>query len=437
MNPHRNLLMKIAVEFMQCIIVRTKSHLKKIIVKLLISLFVISLNTKQSYATCNFRSPSVVLNLIRENHPNLSVNALTNEVFKQRVNVAEQQPNPELDLNVDFGEDSDGDKMTASMDYKHVFELGDKRNARIDLARKEYHLKVAENIANHDDVIVKAVVDLYRLSQISKSIHLYKDAFNLFTEILGAKRKITVMSPEEEVAINSLDLAASDYQLKIEQLVSEKNYLNRYISYIAGINCEIPSVALPAGPKLDKQFNSNENIEKSSNLLAAKNALAFAKANLNYENSMAYSDLKIGPTYEFETNYTDDFQTIGLALTMDLPILSRNAAGKRVAVKNISLAQKKYVKLRNENENNLELWIDKYNRYSKSLKEIERKKELIKKHQNIERMFKRGIVSTSLVIESNRQLLDYTDTLNELELGVVEALWNIYKLTGAIKSKNI
>ena len=65
------------------------------------------------------------------------------------------------------------------------------------------------------------------------------------------------------------------------------------------------------------------------------------------------------------------------------------------------------------------------------------KEKLEKKHRKIESLFKRGIISTSLVIESHRQLIEFFNTRFEFENGATEALWNIYKLNGEIENKKL
>ena len=88
--------------------------------------------------------------------------------------------------------------------------------------------------------------------------------------------------------------------------------------------------------------------------------------------------------------------------------------------------------IKTESELDIEAWVTKYNQYRNSLNTIADKKRLERKHRKIEALFRRGIISTSLVIESHRQLTEFFTTRFDFELGAVEALWNIYKLNGQI-----
>lgn len=411
------------------------SHL--VTMKSLIVFLAISFFTKQSYGQCDFKSPAEVLSLIRSNHPQLSLNTSTKKMLEKNISVAKQRPNPEMDLEANSGDTSEGNKITASIALRHVVELGNKREVRVNLAQKEYQAKVAGIEVGNEDIVIETVLNLYRLRQISESIPLYEEALQAFNKILKTKRKRNALSPEEEVEKETLELATNDYRLKLSQLMSEKINLNRHISLFANIDCEIPLEALPSKVNFSENFSLQEAVIKYSKLLAAKKEIEFAQASSEYEKSIAYPDLRIGPTYEYEANKVNKNHTIGIALTMDLPILNRNSAGKSVAAKRILVAQKNYKNIEEESKYDLEAWISKYNRYKLSLKTITNRTDLEKKHQKIEKLFSRGIISTSLVIESHRQLLEFTSTRYEFELGAVEALWNIYKLKGEINNKNI
>jgi len=62
---------------------------------------------------------------------------------------------------------------------------------------------------------------------------------------------------------------------------------------------------------------------------------------------------------------------------------------------------------------------------------------LAAEHQNIEDFFEKGLVTSTLVIETHRQLYDITRTRNEQELTGVDALWRLYILDGTFMEGKI
>ena len=122
---------------------------------------------------------------------------------------------------------------------------------------------------------------------------------------------------------------------------------------------------------------------------------------------------------------------------MDLPILNINGGGRAKASKDVLAASLNLRNIKQESKLDIQSWVQKYNQYKDSLKTIANKEKLEKKHRKIESLFKRGIISTSLVIESHRQLIEFFNTRFEFENGATEALWNIYKLNGEIENKKL
>lgn len=145
----------------------------------------------------------------------------------------------------------------------------------------------------------------------------------------------------------------------------------------------------------------------------------------------------MGPVIEYEKINLNETNSIGIVLSFDLPVLNQNAGGKEVAAKEILYANQSLKNTKDKNARELEILVAKYQSYYSSLQSLANAKNLEKKHAKIESLFKRGIVSTSLVIESHRQLIEFFRTKFEFETNATKSLWNIYLLTGEIENKRL
>lgn len=76
--------------------------------------------------------------------------------------------------------------------------------------------------------------------------------------------------------------------------------------------------------------------------------------------------------------------------------------------------------------------LNQYQKSSKALKESVSLTDIEKKHKSVERQFERGVISSSLVIEAHRQMVDFTKSQNELELNALESLWRLKALDGSL-----
>ncbi|OUR95446.1 hypothetical protein A9Q84_16570 [Halobacteriovorax marinus] len=409
---------------------------KKNLLRMISFLFLIGLNSKV-FATCNISSANEVLDLIKKNHPGINLNNSSKKAIMNTIDVAKQRPNPEFDADYMKGDSIDGDVTTTSLSIKHTFELGGKRDSRVDVAKKYIEVSNNKLKGSNEDIIIDSVVKAYRLRQIYELLPVYDEAFGALSKILKTKKSRKSLSPEEQVESETLVLATNDYLLKIARLNAEKTHLSRHLSFFLGKSCAIPMKALPRDVNLSQKFLGDSGYNRYSKLLAARNEVELASAKVALSNSKSLPDLKVGPAFENENINGRNFQSFGLVLSMDLPIFNTNKGGRAISNSELLTANMNLRNIEREASLDLQSWIDKYKAFSSSLKIITNRADLDRKHNRIEKLFKRGIISTAMVIESHRQLIEFANTRFEFELGAVEALWNIYKLNGTVLEKKL
>ena len=402
-----------------------------------VSLLASSIFTESSLASCDFKTPNDLLESFKTSHPQVVENNSSINVSEKWVEVAKQRPNPEFQAQGMKGEEIDGDVDRISLSLMHTIELGGKRSSRIDFAdskRKQFKASVQDS---NEDVLIDAILKAYRLRQVKELIPIYEEAYEAFNKILKVKLKRKSLSPEEQVEKETLVLATNDYRLKVSKLKSEKINLSRHLSFFVGENCDLKQDSLPQKVDLTRSFNLKKETPNYSKLQVAINNLESAKMKLELERSKAYPDLNIGPAFETESINGKNYQSVGLSISMDLPILSTNSGSKSQALEQMNTARVRYKNIKREASLDLEAWIEKYNALGSSLKTIATREDLDKKHLKIEKLFKRGVISTAMIIESHRQLIEFANTRNEFELGAAEALWNIYKINGTVFTEKL
>jgi cobalt-zinc-cadmium efflux system outer membrane protein len=386
---------------------------------------------------CKIQSANELLDLIKIKHPTISRNNSNKLSINLATEKAKQRPNPELDSEIMTGDSEDGSVFNTSVSLKHVFELGGKRDSRIQVAKS--YIKTQSELARfaNENALIDSVLKIQRLSQVYELIPMYKEATATFEDISKRMNARSSLSPQEEVEKETLGLATNDYKLKLSQLYAERMYLKRHLTLFAGLDCEITKKNIKGKIILNADIDDVSTVDKYSKLNVAKSNLELAKSKLSSAKSVSYPNMALGPLYEYEKTPKRVNHSFGLSLTMDLPVFNTNDAGKSIASNDIATASISYNNIKKESELDLASWKNKYSRYNQSLKSVAKKEELERKHMKIEKLFARGIISTSLVIESHRQLLEFTNSRLEFEAGALEALWYIYELTGSINNKKL
>lgn len=399
-------------------------------------LILLSVATSISANSCQLKSANQVLSLVKKNHPKILKNQKKLEMSRADVEGADVFKNPELELE-GVSNLKESSSYEGAIRLTQTFELGGKRMARVDKARREYQLTQSLGSLESENIVIETVKSLYRLRHMNELIPLYLESIDAFQRIHKKLVNRTSLSAEQQVEKETLELAINDYQLKLANIRVDRTYLKNHLSFFAGNNCDVTDSA--SARELDLRAQSvptSINQASFSKLQVAKDYLNIQRAKLKVAEGEAYSDLRFGPVFEIDKD-DETVKRAGVSLSFDLPLFNRNKAGKARAQAELSAAQIHFKKFEQEAKLDLFSWQTQYQKYIQSLKRMDGKAKLDKKHKKVEALFKRGIISTSLVIESHRQLIEYSSTRNSFELGAVEALWNIYHHNGEVLAKEL
>lgn len=346
------------------------------------------------------------------------------------INIAKQRPNPELDFEYLKGNQFGVDINTVSASIQHIFEYGSKRARRIEEAQLSTEIQKKQLALDGLGTNVSYVLKYQRVAQLEVLIEAVKEAIQTFDDAVKRLKSRTGLNPEERVSLSTLRIAASDYRAKLNDLENEKTLLEGDLFFFSGCDNIRPAyVTLNyssiASPLRDLAPNDNGLI----NLQSLK--IRHAEAELEVQKSLGYSNIAIGPAIEYQSEGRDTFVSGGVAVTFDIPLFHTNNAGKRSALKNL-VAQK----VESTNAiNNLSIkqnrLIEKYLRSVKVLSQMASLKTLNKQHQEVERLFSRGIVSIPMTIESHRQHIDFLESRFDTENDLLVSLEEIVFIKGS------
>lgn len=389
--------------------------------------------------TCHINSPQDVIDCALQKHPDI-VNAEREKDRDQKlVDVAKQRPNPELENSTLFGKTADDTNPNTQTGLLAVLELGSKRKARTQQAAilgQQTRVVVQEN---KEKTALQTVLALYRLRQIRTELSQVGEAITTFSKILTNFKSRPRLAPEQEVAAASFELAHEEYKLKKASLIQEQNNLSYFLELATGASFKEIQNYLPAFRSQWPAIVSTVEVQDLGNsaLVKAKLDRDLAKANLNLAKSKAWPDLRIGPVITTETQGNSTIVTGGVGLAVPIPILNRNQGEKAFARMdqqradiNLELTVRKTTVER-------ELQQQRYAAAVKALKQTQSLGQFTTKHTNMDALFERGLVPSTLVTETHRQMYEIIRTRNEQELTGIDALWRIYIIDGKVLDSKI
>lgn len=379
-----------------------------------------------------------ILECVLSKHPNLIRESASIKQGEEMERQAAQRPNPELSVKSVYGKNL-GEKMSSTeFSLAHTVEFGGKRSARIEKASAEKQLIDSQMLRTKEDVYTSTLRTLHRIRQVHSEIKTLEEALSTFRKIQQQYKSRPRLSPEQEASLNVFQLAEGDYKLRKNALEMEENALETNIEVSMGIDFPHNDSILPTRIK-----NWPILLEKmkpeiaGSDIQLAKSQLTSAQAELSLSQGDSWPDLKIGPTFESQTEGKTHYWNYGVNLTFPLPLFHINGGGRAVAAAGLMRAEKNLHLRRKELSKTRQTLITQYQMAASTLMDSLSISEIDKKHTAVEKQFERGVVSSSLVIEVHRQMVDFTKTQNEQELIALETLWKLKILDGTLFEGNL
>lgn len=393
-----------------------------------------------AWADCDqFQHPQDVLNCTLKQSPVVQQAEAKGVQGKSLTNIAEQRPNPEFDSNIAIGRSQGEGVLNSQVSLSHIFELGGKRGARIEKASAENEIISAEILKSKEETALTTVSVLYRLRQLKAEIATLDEALFTFSQIKNQLKSRPRLTPDQEVALATFQLVESDYRVRKNALTGDEQALIKFLGLATGKPFQVRSELLPqpkeSWPDLNPTLEPKQLAGSDMNRLRAE--VKHAEAELSLAQSASWPNLKVGPMFQAQTQGGISYQAYGLNLSVPLPLYQANGGGRAYSIAGLSRTEIILKTSGNQLAIEREQEITRYQAALKALQESGTLHDVEKKHQNIERLFKGGLIQSSMVIEAHRQIVELTRNVNEQELTAIRALWRIYAIEGRVLKEKI
>jgi cobalt-zinc-cadmium efflux system outer membrane protein len=377
-------------------------------------------------------TPNDLVSCALTRHPTIQRADLDSELSTRLEAVAEQRPNPEFNLTSVFGTSLGDYVLSHQANLAIPIEFGEKRGARIEKALAQKSLVDTTSLQSREQVLLEMIRNLFRLRQIQTELDALSESLATFSKIRRQIQVRPTKTPEQKVSLSLFSLAEGDYKLRRSTLEAENFEIVRQISTAIGKDFIPQPHLLPPRRRLWPKISGEvtESQIKGSLIRVPEAQVEIAQADYSVAKGTSWPTLRIGPSLQSQTQGPFTYHAFGLNLSFDLPLFQANSAGRAYARLNLEYSEKK-VTLRRQELLNLRLVLQK--KYLLSVKAFEDTLSLFeveKQHRSSEALFLRGIIPTELVIEAHRQIVEFTQSRNQLELSATLALWGIFILDG-------
>lgn len=365
-------------------------------------------------------------------HPRMKRGELIVDSLTKLEEKASQIPNPTLSTRFVKGANNGRDTSELETNLSFTLELGGKRSLRTEYAAAKKTQAIILNDATKADVKITTVLNMHRLRQLLEEKKLLSEAVIAFSKVIGQLRNLPRLSAQQEASLTLFEMALEETKIDESELYEELRILEHYFHVATGHSIREINDFLPEAPSVWPRVIKTEQKRNSPEVNKMKSLLALASTEYKIQKSQVWPDLKIGPSLVIEKDGIAENRMIGLNLQLLIPVFHANSGGKTYANSEL-LRAKKNVSLTIAEESHERF--EQQRIYESSVKILNKtmKKNLVeKKHNRIEKLYLRGVVSSSVFLDSLKQKLSYLRSRNNRELRALKALWNIYKYDGKI-----
>lgn len=383
-------------------------------------------NSCQSFTTIK-----EILTCIVEVHPRIIAAKLEVTKTENLENLARQRQNPNLSTRNLFPASSQANGINTEIDLSQSFELGGKRQGRIESARVEKKISLTSLRIIEENVLIETLMNLYRLRQIENELEIYDETLLTYGHIQKQFKRRSQLTPEQQVATSVFHLAEGDILFQKTSVLSEKNAILSELEYALGQKLSIQVSQLPM---FDLSVKNIPTTEKTNSLLEQSKALvSLSQAELINQKAQRYPNFSFGPSYDGNSlGSASENHTLGFNFSIGIPIVQTNKAGVALAKQEVSIAEKNLELQQRATNAQKQKWKSQYDLAMTVLESGIKSQDIELKHKKIESLYDRGFLPSSMVIEAHRQVLDYARHQHDQEILALEARFKLYTLEGRL-----
>lgn len=374
---------------------------------------------------------------VLKNSPDVQSATLEVESARAQSRAAGQWKNPEVSAQHTAGSLGADRRSETDLSLSLPVELGGKISARVAMAEAQIAIAEAKLYGARAKVRAEFLLKLHRLRQVLHEQEVIDEAVGTFSKLVSQYRRRPKLSPDQELSVSVFQMSKGEYDLKRANNIDELLQLETYFKMVTGLSTvELKSI-IPEAPKAWPEIKqiSTKGTSPQSKVLQAQ--VAEASAGLSLARSEAWPTVTLGPSVKMIREEGLSSEMMGFNLSFPIPVFNANGGAKAAAGANVRLYEKRKEIGELEQSLNRDELIKAYQQSVKALATTLSHHEIERRHSDSERLFARGIVPASLVIEAHRTSFELERSRHERELKALEALYGVYTIDGTILEDNL
>ncbi len=372
-----------------------------------------------------------ILECVRTRSPVAERLAQEKEATLNEASAGRRWLNPQISNQTLFGKNMGNEQAQFQIGIWQSIEFGSKSS---------YKREVSESLRQRADADFRIALgtelrqtggDLVRLFQLNQELTSLEEAIFTFNKLIGQFASRPRLGSEQEVTLSLYKLSKGDFLIRKTGLLREQDeILARFKSRLELSESQIEAVLNQQKVNLPQIDIRGFPEESSPELRLVNSDLSSAYANLSLARSDVFSNIQVGPMAQFDSDGPLRSHLIGFQINIPFPLWNQNGYGVDAAAQRVRSAEIQNVMKKRSIHEEWMLLVRNYERLRELLNTVPSPNEIESRHTNVESHIYRGLVSSALVVETHRSLIDLQKRRHDAELDALNMLWRIYIIQG-------
>lgn len=378
-----------------------------------------------------------ILKCIQEIHPETVSVEKINEVSEKLANQGEAWINPVVSFETTGGTNLGSSVFESEARFSQTIEFSGQRSARNKRGKALGEIFKAESLSKIEEITLIGAKFLYRLSQLREEMPKIEESISRFKTIKNQYQSRPRLNPEQEATLGLVQMAISEFEFRLNQANTERNEILTELTAITNLSEEEITSNLPKLKTVWPEIQNSNDDYKSSFILKSKAEIDLTKSEVDLARAQAWPEFTIDLIAQNRIDGSYQYQLFGAGFSLPLPLFQRNQGEKSLKAVEFSKAQNIHQANLKKHEAILKNLSNTYRKSVSNLNNTPSDDSIEKKHKKAEQLFAQGLISGPLIVETHKQILEYTQIRYQEELKAIESLWRLYILNGNFLEQRI
>lgn len=387
---------------------------------------------------CPLNGPSDALKCSLSRNPEVLHARMRFQESQATKDIADNVPNPSLAGQYMF---SSGE---AELEYRHVIELGDRRELRTREADAEIRLRALELEMARQDTILSTVMALYQLEHIQEELKYLNETIQAFNAAIYRLYRLPSRDANQNTSLFTYLMARDSLRQQKLEAQDRWNQIRRNLEVKLGRSLDDQDLSRIAAGHPQKWPAISEDFGKSLEQAHASQEVSRATYSHRLESSRIWPDITIGPRISLQKSQSGGFYSrertsteLGLSFSVTLPLYNQYTGeqDRARAREHSSEIQKERTDRGIQSE--YRYIVRSYRQHVSGLKTSPTMRILEGRRYAVLGYLRRGLLSPALLVEFHRTYGEHVHQYHAAQLRALSMLWRSYALTGRILDEEI